>query len=89
VHRQFEAEPFRFKDYIAEPKANGYRSLHTTLRDDQGRLFEVQIRSRAMHLEAEDGTAAHWRYRAARWTSFAARRRHARWRRLVRRLLGR
>lgn len=89
VHREFEAEPFRFKDYIAEPKANGYRSLHTTLRDDQGRVFEVQIRSREMHLEAEGGAAAHWRYRANRWTSFAVRRRQARLRRFLRRLLGR
>lgn len=87
VHRQFEAEPFRFKDYIAEPKANGYRSLHTTLRDEAGRLFEVQIRSRSMHVEAEGGLAAHWRYSATRWRSFARLRRQARWRRFLRRLL--
>ncbi len=88
VHRCFEAEPFRFRDYIAEPKANGYQSLHTTLRDEGGRLFEVQIRSRAMHHDAEGGAAAHWRYRATRVRSFAMLRRRARWRRLARRVLG-
>ncbi len=69
IHRAFEPNPLRFKDYIAEPKANGYRSLHTSLRDTKGRLFEVQIRSVAMHREAEDGQAAHWQYRARRWGS--------------------
>ena len=64
VHRLFEPEPFRFKDYIAEPKANGYQSLHTSVRDRHGIVFEVQIRSVAMHTAAEQGIAAHWRYRA-------------------------
>jgi len=71
IHRAFEPNPLRFRDYIAEPKANGYRSLHTSLRDAEGRLFEVQIRSADMHHEAENGHAAHWQYRARRWGSVA------------------
>ncbi|HOC44028.1 MAG TPA: hypothetical protein PKJ99_13505 [Thermoanaerobaculales bacterium] len=64
VHGAFEPEPFRFKDYIARPKANGYRSLHTTVRDEEGRVLEVQIRSSAMHRAAERGDAAHSLYKA-------------------------
>lgn len=53
----------RFKDYIAAPKANGYRSLHMSVRDGDGEVFEVQIRSLAMHRQAEQGAAAHTQYR--------------------------
>ncbi len=66
VHRLFEPEPFRFKDYIADPKANGYRSLHTSVSNGDGFVFEVQIRSVDMHRTAEEGAAAHWRYRAGK-----------------------
>lgn len=63
VHRRFEALPLRFKDYIADPKPNGYQSLHTCLRAPDGYVFEVQIRSAPMHRQAEGGQAAHWRYK--------------------------
>ena len=52
-----------FDDYIARPKPNGYRSLHTVVQDESGRNFEVQIRTREMHQFAEYGMAAHWRYK--------------------------
>lgn len=64
VHRLFEPEVFRFKDYIADPKVNGYKSLHTSVRDRDGFVFEVQIRTVDMHRAAEEGSAAHWRYRS-------------------------
>jgi len=81
VHSTFEPEPFRFKDYIEAPKPNGYRSLHTTVQDEEGRLFEVQIRTSSMHDNAEFGRAAHWRYRNARWGSISSLRRLTSWRR--------
>ena len=57
----------RFKDYIARPKPNGYRGLHTSVRDPAGSIFEVQIRSSAMHRHAEQGPAAHAEYKEATW----------------------
>lgn len=53
----------RFKDYIAAPKRNGYRSLHLNVSDGNGEVFEVQIRSVAMHRHAEQGAAAHALYK--------------------------
>jgi HAMP domain-containing protein len=66
VHRLYDPEPFRFKDYITEPKANGYQGLHTSVRDRNGLVFEVQIRTAEMHRAAENGSAAHWRYHSRR-----------------------
>jgi ppGpp synthetase/RelA/SpoT-type nucleotidyltranferase len=66
VHHLFDPEPFRFKDYIAKPKANGYQSLHTSVRHRDELVFEIQIRSVEMHRFAELGRASHWRYRAGK-----------------------
>ena len=63
VHQIYPPIPGELDDYIARPKRNGYRSLHTAALDERGRPFEVQIRTRAMHRTAEMGSAAHWRYK--------------------------
>ncbi|GAA6199651.1 bifunctional (p)ppGpp synthetase/guanosine-3',5'-bis(diphosphate) 3'-pyrophosphohydrolase [Aquicoccus sp. SU-CL01552] len=63
IHQRWRAVPGRFKDYISQPKSNGYRSIHTTVSGRDGKRVEVQIRTRQMHDVAETGVAAHWSYR--------------------------
>ncbi|XP_042468654.1 probable GTP diphosphokinase RSH3, chloroplastic [Zingiber officinale] len=63
VHQLWPKVMGRFKDYIVHPKFNGYRSLHTVVLSEEMLPFEVQIRTKEMHLQAEYGFAAHWRYK--------------------------
>jgi GTP pyrophosphokinase len=63
IHNQWRPVPGRIKDFIAIPRNNFYKSLHTTVISEKGHAFEVQIRTEEMHKMAEDGIAAHWKYK--------------------------
>jgi GTP pyrophosphokinase len=72
VHSTWSSIESAYDDYIAKPKPNGYQSLHTVVRDPDGRPIEIQIRTRQMHQDAELGVAAHWRYKEGRRDGGAA-----------------
>ncbi len=69
IHNKWTPLQERFHDYIATPKSNMYRSLHTTIFGPGGRLYEIQIRTHEMHRTAEYGIAAHWRYKEGQRTA--------------------
>src|SRR6186713_3045825 len=66
IHQTWSPVPGRIKDFIAMPRPNGYQSLHTSVISELGFPFEVQIRSEEMHRRAEEGIAAHWKYKEGR-----------------------
>lgn len=63
IHEKYEPILSEFTDYIATPKSNGYRSIHTVVKGPEGKTVEIQIRTFGMHEESEMGVAAHWRYK--------------------------